>query len=376
MKTKVLIIPENYPADENPVAGIFIKDQIKALHSSCELSVFNSNPWYRGEYEQVEGVRFYDFHLFSKRIPTIAKPVGYAWWETQTLNVAKKIPKPDIIHLHGAAMRGKWVEKLAGFWNIPFVVTEHTGPWSTISARPRIFARARQTLEKAEAVLPVSHHLMQEMMNSGVSAKHWKVFGNPVDTAFFNLRTTKLAESKNILFVGRLDKFKGALRTLKAFHYVANEIPNFKLTIAGAGEDAVSIEKYIAENNLSDRVDFINQSLTRAEMRTLFHEASYLVFPSQFESFGLVAAEAMATGLPVLITNRTGPRDFTSAITGLPVNPDSVVEIGNAMVKMAQESTLFSPVEIRSFIEGKYGMGKYAEQLLGGYRQILEARQD
>ncbi len=89
--------------------------QIKALLPFCEITIFNSNPWYRGEYEQIDGVRFFDFHLFANRLPTLTKPLGYAWWEQQTLRVAKKITKPDIIHLHGAAMRGKWVEKLANF---------------------------------------------------------------------------------------------------------------------------------------------------------------------------------------------------------------------------------------------------------------------
>ncbi len=371
MKIKVLIIPESYPTDENPVAGIFIKDQIGALSKKCDVSVFNSNPWYRGVYEQVDGARFYDFHLFTKRIPTIAKPVGYAWWESQSLRIAKKIPKPDIIHLHGAAMRGKWVEKLAAYWGIPYVVTEHTGPWSAISGRARIFARARQTLANAAAVMPVSNHLKQEMLNSGVSAQRWEVFGNPVDTEFFSLRNSSLTSSRNILFLGRLDDFKGALRTLKAFHKVEGEIPGFRLTIAGTGEESTEIARYIADNDLSGRVEFLNQSFSREEMKMLFHQASILVFPSLFESFGLVAAEAMATGLPVILTNRTGPKDFSAPEVGVSVNPESVDEIGAAMVKMIEDIEHFSPVGIRGYIDQKFGLRQYSEQVVDVYKDVL-----
>ena len=371
MKIKVLIIPESFPTDENPVAGIFIKDQIKALLPHCEISIFNSNPWYRGQYEQVEGVRFYDFHLFPNRLPTITKPLGYAWWEFQTLRMAKKIPKPDIIHLHGAAMRGKWVEKLAAFWHIPYVITEHTGPWSTISNRPRIFARAKQTLENAAAVLPVSNHLKKEMIASGVNAKRWEVFGNPVDTEFFSLRNSSLASSRNILFLGRLDDFKGGLRTLKAFHKVADKIPNYRLTIAGTGQDSGEISQYITDHNLSDRVEFLNQSFSREEMRMLFYQASFLVFPSLFESFGLVAAEAMSTGLPVIITNRTGPRDFTNPRIGIAVNPDSIGEIGEAMVEMVRDIDGYSSATIRDFVKGKFGMVRYSEHVLACYAEAL-----
>lgn len=140
-------------------------DQIKALSPVFEITVFNSNPWYRGVYEQIDGARHFDFHLFSNRLPTLFKLPGYAWWEYQSFQVGKSIPKPDIIHLHGAALRGGWVQKLAKYWDVPYIVTEHTGPWSAISSRPRIFKRAKPVLENAAAVLPVSEHLKMEMID-------------------------------------------------------------------------------------------------------------------------------------------------------------------------------------------------------------------
>lgn len=364
MKPKLLIIPENFPTDENPVAGIFMKDQIRALSSEFEITIFNSNPWYRGIYEQVAGARFFDFHLFSKRLPTLFKLTGYAWWEYQSLQLAKKIPKPDMIHLHGAALRGGWVQKLADYWNIPYIVTEHTGPWSAISDRPRIFKRAKSVLENAAAVLPVSEHLKSEMINSGIEAKRWKVLGNPVDTAFFELRTSLLTKPNNILFLGRLDDFKGGLRTLKAFHKVADQISGYRLTIAGTGQEADAIAEYIRANELDNRVEFLNKNFSRDEMKMLFHRASFLVFPSLFESFGLVAAEAMATGLPAVITIRTGPRDFTSPETAIAINPESVDEIGDGIVKMIEKLDEFEPEVVREFVVERFGFDTYRAYVL------------
>lgn len=369
---KVLIIPENFPTDENPVAGIFIKDQIKALAPFSEITVFNSNPWYRGKYENIEGVQFYDFHLYANKPPTIFKLPAYAWWEVQSFTVAKKIPKPDIIHLHGASLRGKWVQKLAAFWDIPFVITEHTGPWSAIANRPRIFKRAKQTLENAAAILPVSQHLKQEMIDSGIDAKRWEVFGNPVDTEFFELRKSPLTISKNILFLGRLDPFKGGLPTIKAFDQAKHKLPNYTLTIAGTGEEAQEIEDYIAQNQLQNRVIFLNEFISRHDMRQLFHESSFLVFPSEFESFGLVAAEAMATGLPVVITNQTGPKDFTNSKTAIPVSPLSIDEIADGMVKIANQIEQYSASEIRAFITAKFGLETYGRQLISLYEDLIQ----
>ena len=371
---KVLIIPENFPTDENPVAGIFIKDQINALSPFCKISVFNSNPWYRGKYQTIEGVNFYDFHAYSKKPPTLLKPPAYAWWAKQSFNLAKKIPKPDIIHLHGASLRGKWVQKVANFWNIPFVVTEHTGPWSAIANRPAVFKRAKHTLENAAAILPVSHHLKQEIIDSGIRAKQIEVLGNPVDTHFFEVRKTPLSKSKNILFLGRLDPFKGGLRTLRAFHQILNPLQDYTLTIAGTGIEAPEIESYIAQNQLQSRVVFLNHPIARHDMRQLFHESTFLVFPSEFESFGLVAAEAMATGLPVVITNQTGPRDFTTTKTAIPVSPLRIDEIADGMVQMANQIEQYSPSEIRAFITEKFSLENYANHLMALYKNRVEEK--
>lgn len=364
MKPKLLIIPENFPTDENPVAGIFMKDQIRALSPAFEIIVFNSNPWYRGVYEQVEGARFFDFHLFTNRLPTLFKLPGYAWWEYQSFQIAKNIPKPDIIYLHGAALRGGWVRKLAKYWDIPYIVTEHTGPWSAISDRSGIFKRAKSAMENAAAVLPVSEHLKSEMIDSGVKVKRWKVFGNPVDTDFFELRRSPLTHSKNILFLGRLDDFKGALRTLKAFHKIAAQIPEYRLTIAGAGQESDAIFSFIADNKLDGRVEFLSHNFSREEMKILFHRSSFLVFPSLFESFGLVAAEAMSTGLPVVITNRTGPVDFTSSGTAVAINPDSVDGIAAGILKIAQNLKDFDANSIREFVKSRFGFESYRENVL------------
>ena len=95
----------------------------------------------------------------------------------------------------------------------------------------------------------------------------------------------------------------------------------------------------------------------------LFHWSSFLVLLSLFESFGLVAAEAMATGLPVVITNRTGPRDFTSAETAIAVNPESVEYIGDGILQMIENLDDFDAAEIRRFVINGLGFEAYRAKI-------------
>jgi len=364
---KILLIPENFPTDENPVAGIFMKDYIKAMQGFAEVTVFNSNPWYRGQYEEVEGARSFDLHLFAKKWKFPFNIAAYTYWERQSLRFAKKLSKPDLIHLHGTAQRGKWVAELADYWKVPFVITEHTGPWSAISSRPAILKRVKSIMEKADLVMPVSRHLEKEIFESGIQPKRTAVPGNPVDTDFFTLRDRPLTATKRILFVGRLDPFKGGLRTLKAFNQIKNDYPEYRLTVAGDGMEGDAIEAFTEENQLGDRVEFLRKQLTREEMITLFHESTFLVFPSEFESFGLVAAEAMATGLPVVIANQTGPLDYSASVNSVQIEQDQIEKGLREMIDTIQD---FYPEQVRSSLEENFGTSTFANKLKEAYHLL------
>lgn len=367
---RVLLVPEQFPTDESPMAGIFMREQIKALNLFSEPVVFNSSPWYRGMYQTDGEAQYYDLHIFDRKWTSPLRLAAYRWWENRSYQLARKIPRCDVIHLHGAALRGEWVRKLAQDWEVPYVVTEHTGPWSAVADRPRIWRRAKRCLENAAAVLPVSQHLAREIAESGIKPKRAVVAGNPVDTNLFSLRPRPLMESRTIVFIGRLDPFKGGLRTLQAFDRSGDRLRDYRLTIIGEGPEGATIREFISEYKLLDRVDFQERSLSRVEMRDVFHHAAFLVFPSRFESFGLVAAEALATGLPAVITDRTGPKDFSTEASTIPVEPDRVDDIARGMVEMVERLGEFDPLKIRLTIEEGFGINTYAERLKGLYDQI------
>jgi glycosyltransferase involved in cell wall biosynthesis len=166
-----------------------------------------------------------------------------------------------------------------------------------------------------------------------------------------------------------LDPFKGGLRTLKAFNEIMDEYPDFRLTLAGDGKEAPEIHDFIEKRDLSSRVEFIQKQLSRSEMRTLFHESSFLVFPSEFESFGLVAAEAMATGLPVLIADRTGPRDYSTSINSVTCDP---LDLVNPMRTILSRRNTFSPSGIRESILIPFGTTAISKRLGESYISEIE----
>lgn len=367
---RVLLIPELYPTDDNPIAGIFINDQIKAIKRFSDVVIYNTNPFYKGQYKQLQGVEYYDFHLFSKKPVKFLKPFLYRFWENKALELALKIPNIDLVHLHGSSLRGVMAAKFAQNRKIPLVVTEHTGPWSSISSRYSIFERAKKVLKSADVVMPVSNHLKNEMIDSGVEMKKVEVLGNPVDGDLYKIRSQTLIHPRQILFVGRLDEFKGALRSLKAFHSIYKEHPDWSLRIVGSGSEGEAIKLFISHNKLDHCVQFIEGVFDRDELANYYQAASFLVFPSRFESFGLVAAEAMATGLPVLCTNQTGPLDYAQPENSIPVDPDSIEDTASGMKEMINKLDGFDSSGIRKSIIENFGVESYSRKLESVYRSI------
>lgn len=115
-----------------------------------------------------------------------------------------------------------------------------------------------------------------------------------------DLFTLERRDSGGLLYFGRLDVFQKGLDTLlEAFSMLAEGHPGLRLSIAGRGKDGARVRELAERLGVQDRVDFLG-STSDAERRRLFSEAAVLAMPSRFEGFGMVAAEAMAAGVPVV----------------------------------------------------------------------------
>lgn len=104
----------------------------------------------------------------------------------------------------------------------------------------------------------------------------------------------------DLLYFGRLDVFQKGLDTLiDAFALISADHPRVRLVIAGRGKDAARVADMVDRAGLTDRVETAG-AVSEAHRQRLFSEAAVLLMPSRFEGFGMVAAEAMAAGLPVV----------------------------------------------------------------------------
>lgn len=371
MRLKLLVIPDLFPTHEGDWTGVFVVDYLKCAAPFCDINVFYSR--LAGEHVGTKTETFANefkvtrFTMLNKKPKGLLKLTAYQKWMKASFKEALKLPKPDVIHAHSAVLYGSLGLKLAEHWNVPLVVSEHTGPFSQVSSNALKLKKAKNVMAKADATLAVSQYLANEINAAGIKPKNLIVSGNPVDTDLFTLGPDQL--NKNMLFISRLDEFKGGLRTLKAYHSILPKNPEWKLTIGGDGEEMESIKNYIATHKLEQQVKLLGK-LTKPQIAETFHQGDFLIFPSVHESFGLIPVEAMAAGLPVISTYQTAPPEYMNEFNGTTIDPISIEGIANAMQMMIDSLQLYSKEQIRNFVVQNYGFQTFGQKLNETYTSL------
>jgi len=136
---------------------------------------------------------------------------------------------------------------------------------------------------------------------------------------------------KTILYVGRLEKYKGVQFLVAAFSRVKNVFPDARLVIVGNGTYKKTLISLVNDLKLRDSVRFL-ENVSDQELTRLYSSSSIFVTLPQYEPFGIALVEAMAYGLPVIATKVGGiPELVRSGETGFlldfPPNENTLTQL-------------------------------------------------
>ncbi|MBA2671031.1 MAG: glycosyltransferase family 4 protein [Gemmatimonadetes bacterium] len=142
-------------------------------------------------------------------------------------------------------------------------------------------------------------------------------------------------EQDYLLYFGRLDFFQKGIDTLlRGMALIASRNPAVELRVAGRGKDLERARALAGELGISDRVRFLGP-VSENERKDLFAGALVLLMPSRFEGFGMVAAEAMAAGVP-LVAAAAGalPEVVAAPSGGVLVEPEDPAALAAAVERL------------------------------------------
>ena len=198
----------------------------------------------------------------------------------------------------------------------------------------------RQVWRQAAVVTAISHE-HQRLAYETLDDIEIPIIYNGVNTEIFCPGNHK-HESINILCVGRLIERKGQHHLLRAFASLSQELPDYhlQLTLAGTG-DAESALKTLAERlGITDQVHFAG-FIPHQTMPEIYRQADIFVLPSQSEGMSMALLEALASGLPVVVTDTGGTRELVSTgANGLVVVWADVEGLVRALKQLVKDISL------------------------------------
>lgn len=226
----------------------------------------------------------------------------------------------DIVHSH-YWLSGVAATQLAQRWDVPHVTMFHTLGRLKQMANPNKpepplrLEMEQQIIQQADRIIATTaEERMQIIRYCGVSAQRVQVIPCGVDLKLFVAQNKQLARKKLglkpqqpiLLFVGRLDPFKGPDLLLQAAAMMAEKA---QIVVVGGklqdDEELAALQKLARDLKLSSRVHFLG-ARPQQELPMLYSAADVTVVPSYHESFGLVAVESLACGTPVVASRAGG----------------------------------------------------------------------
>lgn len=284
----------------------------------------------------------------------------------------------DVLHVHyaiphaSAAYMARQILRSQGI-NIPFVTTLHGTDITLVGKDPSFEPVITFCINESDAVTAVSESLKNETYEYFNVEHKIEVIPNFVNTnykksEFCDEFRKRFANSNEIIFchISNFRKVKRIDDVVKVFAKVREKIPAH-LMLVGDGPERQSIERLCRDLNVIENVTFVGKV---RDTEHVLEFADVFLLPSQTESFGLAALEAMAVGVPVISSNTGGiPEVNVHGVTGYLSNVGDVDDmVANAM-KLVE-----SPAVLAKFKENALERSKdfTMEKILPMYEKLYE----
>ena len=384
---RVLILPSWwYPNRNSPFSGIFIQRQAAAIAAFCPTAVLFVTPdrSLKGRREIIAAV---ENGLLTVR--AYFRPAPRSPWQmlsnTRRFMAAaaagrRALPltfqNPDLLHVQVTPPVGL-ILSLHFFWGrTPVVFSEHWSKYLLPAGREnplRTWFIKRFTANCA-AVTTVSDVLARAMRAKGFAAPFWRIIGNPVDPAVFFPRpkkTGKAGRTVTILHVSFLAEIKKTAGIVRAMALLARRRPGVCLQVVGDGPTRTQCEALARSLGLLGGVIRFSGALPEEAVATVMRCSDILVLFSEAETFGCVAAEALASGLAVVSTP-TAVAEFLPAAAGILVPFADEEALAGALEKMVDRLPEFDNTPGRRAVMEHFAPREIGRRFRDLFLEVLE----
>lgn len=393
----LFLVPSWYPGPDDPLAGIFTREQADAiaelrpdirvivstwgqgsgrLSPLRPLASWRSLRWFRRQSRDVVrrvGALHEVFNpalSWSPRFPGALRGM-LAANRRNFLMARREFGSVDLVHAHVGYPGGFLALQLQAEFGVPYILTEHMGPFPfpSLVRDGAPVAELVSAYRGAARRIAVSPALAADIASYGLGDA--VVVPNMVDERTF--RPAAPAPGPFVFFaLSQLSEEKGTRDLLLAFAAWSPPAGTALLRIGGDGPRRQEYEALSRQLGIDDRVVWIGR-IARHDVPSQFGACHAFVLPSHHESFGVVCVEALACGKPVIATRCGGPESIVTGANGMLVEIGNIPQLAEALRRMSETWSTYDPAVLRAGCERRFSRASVVERLATLYREVLQA---
>ncbi|WP_316746284.1 N-acetyl-alpha-D-glucosaminyl L-malate synthase BshA [Pedobacter gandavensis] len=337
-------------------------------------------------YSQPARLDFFSANLFYHEVSVRDYPLfDYAPYESalaSKLVDVVRFEQLDILHVHyaiphaSAAFMAKQILETYGIY-IPFVTTLHGTDITLVGKDPTYKPVVTFSINKSDGVTTVSQNLKEDTEAHFEITNEIKVIPNFIDFKRFSLQPKdhfKKAIAPNneriLIHTSNFRKVKRTQDVILTFDKIQKKIPS-KLLMVGDGPERVYCEQLCRDLGICEHVRFLGKQDAIEEILSV---SDLFLMPSESESFGLAALEAMACKVPAITSNAGGlPELNVDGFCGFMSNVGDVEDMAAKGIQILENDEVLQQFKENAFIRAQdFDLKKILPIYVDYYSQIIE----
>lgn len=370
---RILLTSDCLPPSDGGVEQVVQKLALHLVEEGFTVGIFTLSDGYRDfELRDVPEITFYDASALDLT-GTIGLQSMFSVSALHEFGDVLREFQPDVVHAHN---RFFYTSVLAALYSLrsdyELVTTLHLGDIGAISGLGGVAARtfeqviSRFVITRSEQVICTS--AAAERIARSLGAKRTPVIRNAVDVGDFSPKRTN---GKSLLYIGRFVHNNGIRDLLTALPSILDSHPDAEIHLVGSGPLEEEVRKTIRSSGLSESVTTYDYVEDISEMYDL---ASVFCRPSHSEGLPLTMLEAMASGVPPVVTAIAGvPEIITDHETGVLLEPGNPEETAQAIIELFDDTELRERLSrnAREYVTENLTWGQRTERVMQVYTQVV-----
>lgn len=336
-------------------------------------------------YSQPARLDFFSANLFYHEVSVRDYPLfDYAPYESalaSKLVDVVRFEKLDILHVHyaiphaSAAFMAKQILETYGI-HIPFVTTLHGTDITLVGKDPTYKPVVTFSINKSDGVTTVSESLKKDTEEHFDITNEIKVIPNFIDFSRFSLKPKdhfkKAIAPDNERILIHTSNFRKVKRTpdvIRVFQKILEKIPA-KLLMVGDGPERASDEQLCRDLDICAHVRFLGKQDAVEEILSV---SDLFLMPSESESFGLAALEAMACKVPVITSNSGGlPELNVDGFSGFMSNVGDVDDMAEKAIRILEHDDVLQQFKEQAFARAQdFDLKKILPDYIDYYNKVI-----